>query len=48
MSRRVTIMIDDEQDKKIRNYQAKMITNLGTSYSYSQAIHDKLKRGLAH
>ena len=47
MSRRVTIMISDEQDVKIRNYQAKVIQKTNAAYSYSQAVHDKLKRGLA-
>ena len=47
MSRRVTIMKDDEQDQKLRIYQAKVIIKTKKAYSYSQAIHDKLKRGLA-
>lgn len=47
MPKRVTIMLNDEYDKKLRNYQAKVIAKTGASYSFSQAINDKLRRGLA-
>ena len=37
-------MIDDELDKKIRIYQAKKIQKENTTYSYSKAINDILKK----
>ena len=44
MARRVTIMIDEGLDKKIRGYQVKKIQKENTSYSYSRAINDMLKK----
>ena len=46
MSKRVTIMIDDELDKKIRAYQVKKIQKDNTSYSYSKAVNDILRKGI--
>jgi hypothetical protein len=43
MSLRVTIMMDATNDKKIRNRQAKTITQTGKSYSYSRCINDILR-----
>jgi len=37
-------MIDEELDKKIRWYQAKKIQKENTSYSYSRAINEILKK----
>jgi predicted transcriptional regulator len=46
LSKRVTIMLDDDLDKKIRNIQAKKISKTGLSYSFSQALNDQLKRAM--
>ena len=46
MSKRVTIMIDDAIDRKIRLYQAKMIQQTSQGYSYSKAINDILSESL--
>ena len=46
MSKRVTIMIEDELDKKLRTLQAKMIQQKQTAYSYSKAVNDSLRKVL--
>jgi len=46
MAKRVTIMIDEELDKKIRQKQAKMILQKQGTYSYSQTINDLLRESL--
>lgn len=46
MSKRVTIMIDDDLDKKIRLRQAKMIQQEQTSYSYSKVLNETLRKVL--
>jgi hypothetical protein len=46
MSKRVTIMIEDELDKKIRSIQAKEIQSTSTSVSYSHTINKILKNNL--
>jgi hypothetical protein len=46
MSKRVTIMIDDDLDKKIRLRQAKMIQQEQTSYSYSRVLNETLRKNL--
>ncbi len=46
MAKRVTIMLDEDLDKKIRNKQAKMIQDIQSSYSFSSAINDVLRKGL--
>ena len=46
MSKRVTIMIDDDIDKKLRLRQAKMIQQKQASYSYSRVINDALRKVL--
>ena len=46
MSKRVTIMIDDDLDKKLRLTQAKMIQQKQTSYSFSKAVNDTLRKVL--
>lgn len=43
MAKRVTIMIDDELDKKLRQLQAKMIQKENKSISYSHVINSMLK-----
>jgi len=47
MSKRVTILIDDEIDKKIRLKQGKLIQEKMSSFSYSKVINQILKKGLA-
>jgi len=46
LSRRVTIMIDEDLDKKLRLRQAKMIVQEQSSYSYSKVLNDLLRKGL--
>ena len=46
MSKRITIMIDDEIDKKLRLIQAKQIANTSSSVSYSQVLSDILQKQL--
>ncbi len=44
MSKRVTIMIDDDLDKKLRLRQVKMIQQEQSSYSYSKVINESLRK----
>ena len=44
MSKRVTIMIDDDLDKKLRMRQAKMIQQEQSSYSYSKVLNESLRK----
>lgn len=46
MTKRVTIMIDDDNDKKLRMLQAKQITATTTSVSYSKVINQQLRKTL--
>jgi hypothetical protein len=46
MAKRITVMIDDDIDKKLRQYQAKMIQQSSGAYSYSKTINDVLKKSL--
>lgn len=46
MAKRVTIMIDDDLDKKIRTVQAKMIQTTMGSVSYSKVINETLRKGI--
>ena len=46
MTKRVTIMIDDDNDKKLRSLQAKQITQSTQSVSYSRVINDQLRKVL--
>ena len=43
MSRRVTIMIDDDLDKKLRLKQAKMIQQEQSSVSYSRVLNETIR-----
>ena len=45
-SKRVTVMIDDDLDKKLRLLQAKMIQTKQISVSYSKVLNDTLRKGL--
>ena len=42
MSKRVTIMIDDDLDLAVRQRQAKRIRDTNGGYSYSKAVNDLL------
>ena len=46
MAKRVTIMMEDSTDKKIRLYQAKMMQKHNKAYSYSKAVNDILKKAV--
>lgn len=46
MGKRVTIMIDEDLDKKIRLLQAKTIQQTSSSVSYSSVINEALKKRL--
>ena len=46
MSKRITIMIQDDLDKKIRSYQAKRMQKENTTYSYSKAVNDILRNAI--
>jgi hypothetical protein len=46
MPKRITIMIADHLDKKIRMIQAKKIKEQASSYSYSKAVNDILEKYL--
>jgi len=46
MSKRVTFMIEDNLDKKIRMLQAKQIQQEQSSVSYSRILNEQLRKGL--
>jgi len=46
MSKRVTIIIYDELDKKIRLGQAKIMQKEQSSCSYSRVVNDILRKSL--
>lgn len=46
MSRRVTIMIEGDLDKKIRLYQSKKIQKENSAYSYSRAVNDIIRKNI--
>ena len=46
MGKRVTIMIDEDLDKKLRLRQAKIIQQEQASYSYSRIVNDTLRKVL--
>ena len=46
MTKRVTIMITDDLDKKLRLLQAKIIAKDNTSCSYSKVLNDTLRKTL--
>jgi len=46
MAKRVTIMIDEDLDKKLRLRQAKMIQQEQSSYSYSRVLNETLRKYL--
>jgi len=46
MSKRITIMIDEDLDKKLRLRQAKIIQQEHSSCSYSRVLNDTLRKVL--
>ena len=46
MSKRVTIVIDDELDKKLRLRQAKLIQKDNSSHSYSKTLNEVIRKSL--
>jgi hypothetical protein len=46
MTKRITIMMDDALDKKLRLIQAKQIANTSSSVSYSRVLNDMLRKQL--
>ena len=46
MTKRVTFMINDELDRKIRQFQAKTMLGSNKAYSYSDAVNDLLTRSI--
>jgi hypothetical protein len=46
MSKRVTIVIDEDLDKKLRLRQAKIIQQTSSSVSYSRVVNDALRKVL--
>jgi hypothetical protein len=46
MRKRVTIVIDEDLDKKIRFRQAKLIQQEQSSYSYSRVLNEVLRKYL--
>ena len=46
MSKRVTIMIDEDLDKKLRIRKEKMIQQEQSSYSYSKVLNETLRKVL--
>ena len=46
MAKRITFMIDDDVDKKLRDLQARMILTSDVSVSFSKVINETLRKGL--
>jgi len=46
MTKRVTIMIDDDVDKKVRLRQAKQIQQTQATCSFSRVINDVLRKAM--
>jgi len=40
---RITIILDDDNTKKVRAYQVKMIQKTDGAYSFSRSINDLLR-----
>ena len=45
MSKRVTVMFDDEIERKLRVRQAKAMITTNKNYSFSQCVNDVLRAG---
>ena len=46
MPKRVTIMLDEDLDKKLRLVQAKLIQSTTSSVSFSEVINETLRKNL--
>ena len=46
MAKRITIMIDEDIDKKLRQIQAKLIQETSRSISYSQVINETIRKSI--
>ena len=46
MVKRITIMLDDDLAKKLRERQAKLIKDSIKSVSFSRVLNDVLRKGL--
>jgi len=46
MSKRITIMIDEDNDKKLRLIQAKQIAKTSSSVSFSQVLNEAIRKQL--
>ena len=46
MNKRITIIIDDDVDKKLRHLQAKQIKESARSISYSKVVNDILRKNM--
>jgi len=46
MAKRITIMIEDDLDRKLRVIQAKTIQSTSSSVSYSKIINETLRKQL--
>jgi len=46
MSKRITIMIDDDLDRRIRGIQGKKIMATHGSISYSKVINELVRKGV--
>ena len=46
MAKRITIMLDDDLDKKLRLLQAKQIRDTSKSASFSRVLNDVLRKTL--
>jgi len=46
MGKRITIMLDDDLNKKLHLIQAKAIQNTTSSVSYSRVINETLRKKL--
>ena len=44
MAKRVTIMLDEDLDKKLRMIQAKLIQSTNMSLSFSEVINETLRK----
>ena len=46
MARRVTIMLDDDLAKKLREKQSKLIKESTSSVSFSRVLNETIRKGL--
>lgn len=46
MSKRITVVLEDDLDAKLRDMQAKFIKEVQGSYSFSKTLNGVLRKGL--